>query len=161
MVGNPEAKIPVRCFLDTSALFAGVLSPTGAARPVLQLAEAGVVQLVISRQVLLEAESTLRRKAPEALGSLALLLDRARVEICATASPAATYSVSHPGDAQIVADAYAASVSFLLSFDREHLVGNQLLQSAVPYRIGTPGDFISWLRAHCRRRGQGDQADNP
>lgn len=68
-------------FLDTSALFAGIWSATGGARMLLKLGEARAVQLKASSQVLTEFESVLRRKAPQNLGALALLLDRSRIEL--------------------------------------------------------------------------------
>ena len=51
-------------FLDTSALIAGIVSPTGAAREVLRLCEAGAVELLVSRQVLTEADRNLSAKLP-------------------------------------------------------------------------------------------------
>ncbi len=41
-----------RVFIDTSVLFAAVLSATGGSRLILKLGEAGVLRLVVSRQVL-------------------------------------------------------------------------------------------------------------
>jgi predicted nucleic acid-binding protein len=74
----------VRVFLDTSALFAGVWSALGGARMILKLGEAGVIQLLISPHVLTEVEGALRRKAPEILDLLRLLLSRSQVEIVPT-----------------------------------------------------------------------------
>jgi len=53
-----------KVFIDTSALIAGILSPTGAAHEVLRLCEAGVVKAVMSRQVLVEADRNLSEKLP-------------------------------------------------------------------------------------------------
>ena len=54
-------------FLDSSALFAGVVSSTGAARALLLLAEAGLVTITISEQVVAETERAVTRKVPRAL----------------------------------------------------------------------------------------------
>ncbi len=51
---KPIQKIKV--FIDTSVLIAGVASLTGASAAVLDLCEAESIQMVISRQVLVEAE---------------------------------------------------------------------------------------------------------
>lgn len=49
-----EQKLKV--FLDTSALIAGIASSRGAARAVLQLAEIGLIEIFVSRQVIVEAD---------------------------------------------------------------------------------------------------------
>ena len=69
-----------RLFLDTSALFAGIWSAEGGARMLLKLGEAGVVELLVSSQVLEEIEDVIRRKAAQLLGTLALLLDRSQAK---------------------------------------------------------------------------------
>jgi len=53
-----------KVFLDTSALIAGIVSATGAAREVLRLCEAGVVKPLVSRQVLTEADRNLSANCP-------------------------------------------------------------------------------------------------
>lgn len=63
-----------RVFLDTSALIARIVSPTGAAREVLRLAEARVIELVVSRQVVVEAERNFASKIPLLLDDYHLLL---------------------------------------------------------------------------------------
>lgn len=140
-----------RIFLDTSALFAAVLSATGGARTVLKLGEAGAVKLLASRRVLAEAEGALRRKAPEAIPDLGLLLERAGLEIVPSAPRRDVGrlldAVGHPGDAQIAADALAAGADYLVTLDKAHLLGNRRLARSVPYAIGSPGDCLAWFRS--------------
>ena len=140
----------VRAFLDTSALFAAVWSDQGGARVILKLGEAGAVTLLLSPQVIKEAEGALKRKAPEALPLLAILLDRSGATVAGTAPhklAAALFSVTgHPGDAQVVADALQAKADYLITLDREHLLGNARLAAAIQLPIGTPGDFPAWFR---------------
>ena len=45
-----------RVFLDTSVIFAAVLSPTGGARKLFLLGEAGLLQLVVGPTVLNECQ---------------------------------------------------------------------------------------------------------
>ncbi len=139
-----------RVFLDTSALFAGVWSPTGGARLILKLGEMGAVRVVLSPQVLAEADGALRRKRPEALGLLALLLNRSQAEVTPSPSVEAVESAheltGHRGDAQILAAARTAQVDFLTTLDRVHFLDNPTLRSAAPFPIGTPGDFLTWFR---------------
>ena len=70
-----------RVFLDTSVIFSAVLSETGGARKLFRLGEAGMLQLIIGRNVLRECEQVVRRKAPESLPTLAYLLELGGIEI--------------------------------------------------------------------------------
>jgi hypothetical protein len=54
----------VRVFVDTSVLLAGLASPRGAANLILTLAEAELLTVVLSEEVLIEAERNLQRKLP-------------------------------------------------------------------------------------------------
>jgi len=141
----------VRVFLDTSALFAAVLSEKGGSRLILKLGEAGAVQLWVGPRVLQEADAVLARKAVENKALFALLLDRAKVSVGPepddTALAQARTVVDYPPDARIVAEALAADADYLVSLDREHLVGNPRA-SELPFLVGTPGDFLAWFREH-------------
>ena len=144
MVSKPEV------FLDTSALFAGVWSDSGGARQVLKLGEVGLLTLAVSPQVLTEIENNLRRKAPELLGKLAMLLDRVGVVLVASA-PASRFKAAlmltgHSGDGRVLADAWEARVDFFITLDRQHFLENEPLRSALPFPLGTPGDFLLWYR---------------
>ena len=140
----------LRVFLDTSALFAGIWSAEGGGRMILKLGEAGSIQLLVSSQVLTEAEGTVRRKAPHALGVLALLLDRSGAEVVPAPTPESLQQshalVSHPGDAQVLAAAWAAGADYFVTLDRQHFLDNPQLCAAAPFPIGTPGDFLAWMR---------------
>jgi predicted nucleic acid-binding protein len=140
----------VNVFLDTRALFAGIWSAEGGARMILKLGEAGAIRLLVSPQVLAEAESALRRKAPEALGLLALLLDRSRAEVVPAPTPEAIQAsqalTAHPGDAQILAAAWAAGADYFVTLDREHFLDQPDLRGAVPFPLSTPSDFLAWYR---------------
>jgi len=142
------AKVSV--FLDTSALFAGIWSAEGGSRMILKLGEAGAIQLLVGPQVLDEIESALRRKAPDVLGLLALLLDRSRVEVVPSPMPEAVQDsqalTGHPGDAQVLAAAWAAGADYFVTLDRQHFLDNPSLRDAVPFPVGTPGDFLAWYR---------------
>jgi predicted nucleic acid-binding protein len=144
MAGRPKV------FLDTSALFAGVWSDSGGARQILKLAEAGLVTPAVSLQVLSEIENNLRRKTPDLLGKLAVLLDRVGLVLAVTA-PGARYEVAlaltgHPGGGAVVADAWEAGMDFFVTLDPQHFLDNKSLCAALPFPLGTPGDFLLWYR---------------
>ena len=139
----------VRVFLDTSVLFAAVLSETGGARLVLSLGEARAIQVYVGPQVLCEADGVLERKAPEPKVRFALLLDRGRVRVVAepgagALAQAGAVVVTTP-DARVLAEAITAGVDYLVTLDREHFVGNPRT-AGLPFVVGTPGDFLAWFR---------------
>lgn len=139
-----------RIFLDTSALFAGLWSESGGGRLILRLGEAGALQIVVSQQVLEELDEVLRRKAPHLLAALARLLDRLQVEVAKPGDPGAYAAclalTGHAGDARILADAWQAGVSYLVSLNQKHILNRPELAEGLPYEIGTPGDFIQSFR---------------
>jgi len=139
-----------KAFLDTSALFAGLWSDSGGARQILKLAEAGMVTLSVSPQVLSEIENNLRSKAPELLGKLAVLLERVGLVLTTTA-PESRYQAAltltgHPGDGRVLADAWESGVDYFVTLDRQHFLDNDSLRVALPFPLGTPGDFLLWYR---------------
>jgi predicted nucleic acid-binding protein len=140
----------VQAFLDTSALFAAIWSVEGGGRMVLRLGEAGAVQLVVSRQVLAELERALRSKAPAALPTLAVLLDRICVEVAPEPGREVLASceslVAHAGDVVILAAAITSGAEYFVTLDRQHFLENARLRQAVPFVVGTPGDFLVWFR---------------
>ena len=138
-----------RVFLDTSVLFAAILSETGGARLILSLGEARAVRLYVGPQVLREADGVLNRKAPDSKARFALLLDRAAVQVAPEPSVEtlvqASQVVPYGPDAHVLAEALAAEVHYLVTLDCQHFVGNPRA-AALPFLVGTPGDFLAWLR---------------
>jgi len=140
-----------RVFLDTSVLFAAVLSETGGSWLILKLGESGAVGLWVGSRVLEEAEAVLAHKASESKAIFALLLDQAKVSVGPSPDQAALSQASavvgYPPDAHILGEALVAEVDYLVSLDRKHLVGNPRA-SELSFPIGTPGDFLAWFREH-------------
>ena len=118
---------------------------------ILKLGEVGAIRLLVSPQVLDEIESALRRKAPDMLGLLALLLDRSGIEVVPSPMSKVVQDsqalTGHLGDAQVLAAAWVARADYLVTLDRKHFLDNQALKAAVPFPVGTPGDFLAWYRA--------------
>jgi predicted nucleic acid-binding protein len=139
-------------FLDTSALFAGLWSESGGARQLLKLGELELIGILASPHVLKEIEAVLRAKAPQTLGSLALLLDRAQIRVVPSAPQKILHRVEslvhHPGEARAIADAWAAEVDFFVTLDKQHFLENETLRQSLPFPLGTPGDALAWTRDH-------------
>jgi predicted nucleic acid-binding protein len=138
-----------RLFLDTSVLFAAVWSESGGSRLILKLGEAGAVSLWVGPTVLQEAEAVLERKSPESRPHMALLLDRAQVQVGPEAEDQALALarsvVDYMPDAQVLAEALEIGVGYFVSLDRKHLVDNPRTES-LPVTVGTPGDLLDWYR---------------
>jgi len=117
---------------------------------VLKLGEARAIRLLVSPQVMHELEGALRRKAPQALGALALILERSGVEITES-PPKETIQdvlnlVDHLGDARILAAGLTTGVDYFITLDKEHFLENRVVMESTSIPIGAPGDFLAWFQ---------------
>ena len=139
-----------RIYLDANVLFSAAFSERGGARLLCRLAEFHVATILTSPSVLSEADQALRRKAPHALGHLAILLDAANCQVVDDAPWAEVESwneiVGYGPDAGVVATAVAAKAEYLVTLDRRHILNNKRLVQRLPLVVGTPGDCLAWLR---------------
>ncbi len=137
-----------KVFLDTSALIAGIVSPTGSAREVLRLCEAGAVELLVSRQVLTEADRNLSAKLPALVPDYRHLMQRMSptlVEDPTQEEVAQAVRVIHHKDAPILAAAISAEVDYLITWNTKHFHKLPVAR-AVRFRIATPGEFLEEFR---------------
>lgn len=137
-----------RIFLDTSVIFAAVLSELGGARMLFRLGEARVLQLIVGPNVLRECEEVVRRKAAASLPTLAYLLALGAVEI-STRSPEkfiepARAILAYDPDAFILVEAMVAEPDWFITHDKSHFL-SAYPGSSLTFRIGTPGDLIQAL----------------
>ena len=137
-----------RVFLDTSALIAGIISPTGAAHEVLRLCEAKVVELVVSRQVLTEADRNLSEKLPDLIPDYKALLPHLFPHLVQDPSLKAVEQsgkVINHKDAPILAAALEAGVDYLVTWNTRHF-HKKAVREYVPFKIVTPGEFLDDFR---------------
>ncbi len=138
-----------KVFMDTSVVFAAVLSPSGGARKLFQLGEVGLLRLCIGPNVLRECEAVVRRKSPASLPTLAQLLSVSLVET--TAAPlaqhiqAARALICYEQDAYVLAEAFRAKPDWFVTHDKEHFL-MEIPAASLPFHIGTPGDLIQSLK---------------
>jgi predicted nucleic acid-binding protein len=135
-------------FIDTSAFIAGILSPTGAAHEVLRLCEAHVIQAVISRQVLIEADRNLAEKLPAIMPEYRAFLTHLAPHIVADPPPASVeraMAIIHRNDASILAAALLADVDYLVTWNTRHFQ-KKAVRDATPFPIVTPGEFLEAFR---------------
>ncbi len=136
-----------RIFLDTSVIFAAVLSETGGARKLFRLGEIGLIQLILGPTVIRECEAVVRRKAPASLPVLAQLLDLGQVEVAGAAAHAwlekVREIVAYEPDALVLAEAIGAEADWFVTHDKTHFLDIDTGRWNI--RIGTPGDLIEAL----------------
>jgi len=137
-------------FLDSSALFAGVVSADGASRALLLLAESGLIAITVSEQVVAETERALARKVPRALPlyrealrstGLCIVRDPLPEQVAQSAD-----LVRHLADVPIVVAAVYARVDALVTLNRRHLIDDQGVTARSGLRIGIPASILSWVR---------------
>lgn len=140
----------IKVFLDTSALIAGIASSRGAARAVLQLAEIGLIEVFVSRQVIVEADRNIEEKLPEILNEYRGFIELLAPVLIEDPSPKAVrrfLTVIHPNDAPILASAVNSGVDFLITWDRKHFIGKNIrIHSNL--KIVTPGEFLKYFREY-------------
>jgi predicted nucleic acid-binding protein len=138
-----------KVFLDTSVIFAAILSPTGGARKLFQLGEAGMLKLVIGPNVLRKCDEVVRRKVPSSLPALAHLLALGRVETSIVPAKRhialARSMVEYEPDALVLAEAISARPDWFVTHDKEHFL-KECKASDLTFNIGTPGDRIQALK---------------
>ena len=137
-------------FLDSSALFAGIISSTGAACVLLPLAESDHITIVLSEQVVAETEQTIARQVPQALADLRATISASKALIVKDPIPADVrenlHLISHPADVPVVLSVIKANVDYLVTHNRVHFIDDPDVAIKASLRIGTPGDAIDWVR---------------
>ena len=134
-----------RVFLDTSVVIAAVLSPTGGARKLFLLGEAGVLTLVIGPTVVKECDEVVRRKVPHSLPMLAQLLMATSMgtSVAPTKKQIAKVQalVRYTPDAHVLAEAINSKPDWFVTHDKEHFLKSRG-KFSFPFEIGTPGDLL-------------------
>jgi len=141
----------LRVFLDTSVIIAAVLSPSGGARQVFLLGEAGIIDLIVGPNVLREADEVVRRKTPDSLPLLAQLLAAGHVETSSKPTEkeikTAQTLVFYLPDTIVLGEAIASQPDWFITHDKEHFL-NQRSNLQLSFAIGTPGDLILALKVN-------------
>lgn len=144
-------------FFDSSALFAGIVSASGASRALPVLAEAGQVAITVSEQVLIETERAVARKLPRALPDFREALRATGLRIVPVPTQAEIDAhvdiITHKADVPIVVAAIQAKTEYLVTLNRRHFIDDPTVAERSKLRIGTPGDALVWVRRHLAETG--------
>ena len=144
-------------FFDSSALFAGIVSASGASRALLLLAEAGQVAITVSEQIMAETERAVAHKIPLALPDFREAIRATGLRIVRDPSPeeieAYADIIAHQADVPIVVAAMQVKTDYLVTLNRRHFMDDRAVADRSKLRIGTPGDALAWTR-RCLAEGQ-------
>ena len=142
---RPTQKIKV--FIDTNVLIAGVNSVTGASATLLDLCEAGVLQMVVSRQVLIEADRNFTAKFPQWVGRFRQFMHNLAPLMVEDPTPESikkAAAIVDRKDAPILAAAKESGVDFLITLDKKHFLSPRAKKGAgLP--VVTPAEFLQYF----------------
>ncbi len=142
--GDATMRRKSRVFLDTSAILAGLNSPTGAAGVIVAGCIAGDITAIISPQVVEEAERNIKSKFPALQNAWnSFLLIPPHITKQPTLSQVRKSRALLPtSDAPILASAIAVKPDALVTWNTRHFLRPEVLAS-VDFPILTPGDFLA------------------
>ena len=137
-----------RIFFDTSVYIASLLSPNGAAGELIQLAEAGVIRMVVCEEVIIEADRVLAAKFPQLIQESRRLWKQLNPEIAPTpkAAQLKPFVKKLPkADALILGAAHMARVSVFVTWNtRDFMAGG--VSSLVDFPIVVPAQCLALFR---------------
>jgi predicted nucleic acid-binding protein len=140
-------------FFDSSALFAGIVSASGASRALLLLAEAGRVAIPVSEQVVAETERAVARKISWALPDFRESFRATGMRIVRDPSPdeieAYADIIAHHADVPIVVAAMQSKTDYLVTLNRRHFFDDPAVADRSELRIArqrthSPGRGNTW-----------------
>ena len=137
-----------RVFLDTNVLIAGLASRTGASAAIRDLGEAEQIIIVLSRQVLIEADRVLGRKFPHLIEPHRAFIKNLNPRLADDPSPTAVREAAqsiHPDDAPMLAAAKQERVDYLVSLNTKHF-HTPKARAFAPISMLTPGEFLIAFR---------------
>lgn len=145
-----------RIFFDTSVYIAALLSPRGAAGELVRLAEAGVIRMVVSEEVIVETDRVLAVKFPELVQENRRLwkhLDPEMAPDPAAGQVRPFLEKLSKGDASILCAAYLAEVSAFVTWNTRDFMAHGV-SSLVNFPIVVPSDclmlFRKWIEPFLR-----------
>ena len=137
-----------RIFFDTSAYIAGLRSPVGAARELLNLAAAETIGMVVSEEVVTEIDRVVTRKFPDLVQESRQIWKELKLEVMPNPSPGDTKPFLEKldkGDATILCAARLAKVSAFVTWNTRDFMAHGV-DSLVDFPIVIPADALKLFR---------------
>lgn len=144
----------LRVFVDASVLIAGILSNQGASRAIVNLGREGVLDLVITEEIIKEVYISVKNKYPDIKYSESLYQVISGLKKCIQKNPdwqetnQFTGLISDHNDRYVLAGAYKYKVNTLVTLDRKHFFTDDLNRANLPFTIQLPGDFMKIYRTN-------------
>jgi len=139
-------KRAVRIFLDSSVIFAAVISSSGGSFRLLTESKTRNLKLYVTRYVIEEVDRALVVKYQEMQSTFQYYLRNLPFLIIKNPSAHLVLkyiNIVSQEDAPIIAASLKSRADYLLTFDRKHFLNNKTLAKIkLPFSIMTPGDFI-------------------
>lgn len=132
-----------RLFVDADVLIAASASTKGASHILLQLSDLTIIECIVSKQVVVEAERNLRDKLPQTLPAFRLLVASAveQVEDPDQSQIQSLVGQAEAKDLSILAAALSNGCQYLVTFNVRHY-----RPSASIIAVLCPGEFLLRLR---------------
>ena len=137
-----------RVFFDTSVYIAALLSPSGAAGELIRLAEAGVLRMIVSEDVITEADRVLATKFTDLIQESRKLWKHLNPEIAPepTANQIKPFLEKLPkGDAAILCVAHLAKVEAFVTWNTRDFMTHDVF-SLVEFLVVVPADCLVLIR---------------
>lgn len=133
---------PIKVFLDSSVIIAGLASKTGGSHKILNLAELKLIIPFVSEEVVSEVLRNVQKKLPNSLVHYYTLFKTLPFKIIDASEKdlEVARALINVKDAPILAAAMAGQVEWLLSLDKHFLKAG--LQGKVSFIIGLPKNFL-------------------
>jgi putative PIN family toxin of toxin-antitoxin system len=141
---------PIKVFLDSSVIIAGLASTTGGSHKVLALAELKLIRPCISEEVVSELLRNIQKKLPYSLPHFYTLFKILPFKIIDATDKSLEYAKTliNEKDAPILAAAITGQVDWLLSLDRHFLT--EFLKEKVDLSICSPKEFLTKIEINNR-----------
>ena len=139
---------PYRLFFDTSAYVAALYSPSGAAGELFRLAEAGVIRMVVSEQVIVESDRVLGAKFPGLVQENRRLWKALAPDIAPHPSASETepfLKILPVADAQILCAARLEKVTAFVTWNTRDFM-TRGVDRLVPFPILVPAGALKHFR---------------
>jgi predicted nucleic acid-binding protein len=118
------------------------------------LAEADLISITVSEQVVAETERAVARKIPRTLPNYREALRATGLRIVKDPSPeemeAHTNIISHQADVPIVVAAMQVQADYLVTLNRRHFADDPNVATRSDLRTGAPSDALAWVHEHLR-----------
>jgi predicted nucleic acid-binding protein len=137
-----------RVFFDTSVYIAALLSPEGAAGELIRLAEAGAIRMIVSQEVIIEADRVLVEKFPDLVQESRKLWKHLGPEVAPEPQPSQIKPFLQKlpkADASILCSAQLAGVSVFVTWNTRDFMKHNV-SSLVDFPIVVPAACLTLFR---------------